>query len=249
MKKPLPTLTNEPGHAPATANPRGPTTSARDRDAGFEFTDDFTRFNQRDDVFCRSFWDPTVKSGRSGLFYLSYRTPRKEWKRVEGFTQRDYAIRNAAWHVTDVFAELKEDEDRREGFLDEYTVLREGPGEKMPVDSPEAMADEVKHVGKTFGADLIGITEFDERFVYTHKYSRDREAEKTATLPDGMTNVIVIAQSMDRDLIQTVPSALSGTATGLGYAHDTVVLLSLAQYILNLGYRAVPGLHGFRCRR
>ena len=31
-------------------------------DAGFEVTEDFKRFNQKDDVFCRSFWDPTVKS-------------------------------------------------------------------------------------------------------------------------------------------------------------------------------------------
>jgi len=223
MDKPLPTFDN--------------------RHADFDVTEDFTRFNQRDDVFCRSFWDPTVKSGRSGLFYQSYRTPLKEWKKVEGFTQRDYALRNAAWQVTDIFAELKEDEDRREGFLDEYTVLRDGPDEKIEIDSPEDMATEIKHVARTFGADLVGITDFDERFVYTHKYSREREAEKPSELPRGMTSVIVIAQSMDRDLIRTVPSALSGTATGLGYAHDTVVLLGLTQYILNLGYRAVASMN------
>ena len=217
--------------------------AASDARAGFRIDDSFQRFNQRDDVFCRSFWDPTVKSGRSGLFYQSYRTPLKEWKKVDGFTQRDYALRNAAWQVTDIFAELKEDEDRREGFLDEYTVLRDGPDEKVDIESPEAMAAEIKRVARTFGADLVGITEYDERFVYTHKYSRQREAEKPAAMPEGMTSVIVIAQSMDRDLIRTVPSALSGTATGLGYAHDTVVLLGLTQYILNLGYRALASMN------
>jgi reductive dehalogenase len=217
--------------------------SAADAAVGFDIDDSFRRFNQRDDVFCRSFWDPAVKSGRSGLFYQSYRTPLIEWKKVEGFTQRDYALRNAAWHVTDIFAELKESDDRREGFLDEYTVLREGPDQQVEVASPEAMAIEIKHVARTFGADLVGITDYDERFVYTHKYSRDREHEKPQELPEGLTSVIVIAQSMDRDLIRTVPSALSGTATGLGYAHDTVVLLGLTQYILNLGYRAVASMN------
>lgn len=214
-----------------------------DAAAGFEVNADFVRFNQKNDVFCRSFWDPTVKSGRSGLFYQSYRTPLIEWKKVEGFTQRDYALRNAAWHVTDIFAELKEDDDRREGFLDEYTVLRDGPDQRIDVESPEAMATEIKHVARTFGADLVGITGYDERWVYTRKYSRERENEKPQEIPDGLGHVIVIAQSMDRDLIRTVPSALSGTATGLGYAHDTVVLLGLAQYILNLGYRAVASMN------
>jgi reductive dehalogenase len=48
---------------------------------------------------------------------------------------------------------------------------------------------------------------------------------------------------MDQDLIQTAPSALSGTATGLGYSRDAAVLLGIAQYITNLGYEAVPSMN------
>jgi reductive dehalogenase len=48
---------------------------------------------------------------------------------------------------------------------------------------------------------------------------------------------------MDLDLTATVPSALSGSATGMGYTHDTVVLLTLTQYIRNLGYRAVASMN------
>ncbi len=44
---------------------------------------------------------------------------------------------------------------------------------------------------------------------------------------------------MDKDLIDTAPSALSGAATGLGYSNDLSSALSLAQYIINLGYKAV----------
>ena len=215
----------------------------QDAEAGFDILDNFERFSQKDDVFCRSFGDPEIRSEKTNLFYETYRTPLMRWRKAEGFTQKDYAIRNASWHVTDIFAELKEDENRREGFLDEYTVLRDGPDERVKVDSPQAMSTEIKRVGEVFGADLVGITDYDERWIYTHKYSREEESEKPQELPSGLTSTIVLAQSMDYDLIRTVPSALSGTATGLGYSQDTLVLLALTQYIRNLGYQAVASMN------
>jgi ferredoxin len=211
--------------------------------AGFEVLDHFERFSQKNDIYSRAFWDPDVHSDRTDLFFETYRTPLKRWKRAEGFGQKDYALRNASWHLPDIFAELKEDANRREGFLDPFTIHREGPTERVPVESPSDMSLDIKHVAKVFGADLVGITGYDERWVYTHAYSRLGETEKPQELPGDLPNVIVIAQEMDRDLIDTVPSALSGTATGIGYSRDTLVLLGLAQYIRNLGYRAVATMN------
>jgi len=215
----------------------------RDQAAGFDILDTFRRFNQRNDVFSRSFWDPIVRSKKSELFYKTYRKPLKNWRKAEGFTQKDYALRNAAWHVTDIFAEMKEAEDRREGFLDEFSIQRSGPDTKTAVEAPQEMSAEIKHVAKVFGADLVGITHFDERWLYTHKYSAQTQTEKPNDLLQDLNQVIVIAQEMDYELIKTVPSALSGTATGLGYSKDALVLLSLTQYIRNLGYRAVASLN------
>ncbi|MEM7346334.1 MAG: reductive dehalogenase, partial [Chloroflexota bacterium] len=187
-----------------------------DEAAGFEITDDFQRFSQRNDVFCRSFWDPSIRSEKSMTFYETYRKPLKRWRKAEGFTQKDYAVRNAAWHVIDIFTEMKEDQDRREGFLDEFSLQRDGPDERVAVESPEAMSQEIKRVASVFGADLVGVTHFDERWLYTHQYSAQTQQEKPNNLPEGLNNVIVIAQEMDHGLITTVPSALSGAATGLG---------------------------------
>ncbi len=217
--------------------------AALDLLAGFEVLDHFERFSQKNDIYSRAFWDPDVHSDRTDLFFETYRTPLKRWKKAEGFGQKDYALRNASWHLPDIFAELKEDANRREGFLDPFTIHREGPTERVPVESPSDMSLEIKHVAKVFGADLVGITGYDERWVYTHAYSRLGETEKPQELPGDLPNVIVIAQEMDRDLIDTVPSALSGTATGIGYSRDTLVLLGLAQYIRNLGYRAVATMN------
>jgi reductive dehalogenase len=62
-------------------------------------------------------------------------------------------------------------------------------------------------------------------------------------LPDDITNTIVVAHEMDYELLRTVPSALSGTATGVGYSRDVTTLLALAQYIRNLGYQAYASMN------
>jgi hypothetical protein len=88
----------------------------RDLAAGFDIQPDFERFQQRDDVFRRSWWDDRVRSDKAKQFYATYREPLSAWRAADGFAQRDFALRNAAWHVSDIFTEMKEDEDRREGF-------------------------------------------------------------------------------------------------------------------------------------
>ncbi len=214
-----------------------------DAAAGFEVLPNFQRFNQKDDLFRRSWWDERIRSAKSQLFYATYREPLKSWRKAEGFTQKDYALRNAAWHVSDIFTELKENQDRREGFSDEFTLYRDVAPTQTDVDTPAEAAAEIKRVAKSFGADLVGITHFDERWLYQQKFSDLRQQEKAQELPANLPNVIVTAQAMDYDLIRTVPSALSGAATGLGYSHDALVVLSLAQYIRNLGYQAIASMN------
>ncbi len=214
-----------------------------DEAAGFDIQPDFTRFNQRDDVFRRSWWDDRVKNEKTKLFYETYRKPLTTWRTTRGFTQKDYALRNAAWHVSDIFTELKQDQDRREGFSDEFTLFRDVAKERMDLGSPEDAATEVKRVARSFGADLVGITEFDERWMYVQKYSDMSLKEKPQEISADLPHVIVTAQSMDYDLIRTVPSALSGAATGYGYSRDAMVVLSLTQYIRNLGYDAVASMN------
>lgn len=214
-----------------------------DEAARFDIQNDFERFDQKNDVFRRSWWDERIRSEKTRLFYATYREPLRTWRKADGFTQKDYALRNAAWHVSDIFTELKEDQDRREGFTDEFTLYRGVAREQIDLGTPAEAAAEIKHVAKTFGADLVGITRFDERWMYVNKFSDLSRKEKPQEIPEGMTSVIVTAQSMDHDLIRTVPSALSGAATGHGYSRDAMVVLSIAQYIQNLGFRAVASMN------
>ena len=88
----------------------------------FEILDNFKRFDQKNDVFRRSWWDKKIRSNKTRLFYSTYREPLKNWKKADGFTQKDYALRNAAWHVSDILTEINIDQDRREGFSDAFSI-------------------------------------------------------------------------------------------------------------------------------
>lgn len=210
-----------------------------DRAAGFVVGPDFERFAQRNDIYRRSFHDPAIRSEKAVRFYRTYREALTQWRRAEGFTQRDYALRNAAWHVSDLFTEAHSADDRREGFTDPYTQQLPPAAERVAFASPQAAAAEIRRVGRAFGAGMLGIAARDERWVYAAKMSDVSGVERPVDLPPHLDQVIVIAMPMDRELLATVPSALSGAATGWGYSHDAMTLLALTQYIRNLGYHAV----------
>ncbi|MBG02161.1 MAG: reductive dehalogenase [Acidimicrobiaceae bacterium] len=214
-----------------------------DKSAGFLVTDDFRGFSQVDDVFCRSQYDPSVKTSNTQKFYDMYRRPLTGWRGAEGYAQHDYALRNATWHVADIFAELYEPNDRRDGFLDPLSMLREGSGERVFFPSSDEASRVIKQAATTVGADLVGITNYDSRWTYTERFSMKTLRGKENPIPEDSRHVIVIGQAMDTELLDTAPSALSGSATGMGYSQDALVLLTISQFIRNLGYEATPSMN------
>ena len=87
---------------------------ASDKAAGFEISDDFERFDQRNDMFNRAFWDDEVITDHVTAFFQAYirPTPRK----ADGFTQWDYALLNASWSVSNEFSARGGRDGLREGF-------------------------------------------------------------------------------------------------------------------------------------
>ncbi len=206
---------------------------------GYEITAGFQRFNQKDEVFRRSWWDETVKSDAVTTFYRTHREPLRNWRRADGFAQRDYAFRNAAWHISDLFTERHRQQGRREGFTDAFTQNSAPASRKAEFESPEAAAREIKTVARALGADGAGVTVRDQRWMYSEKYQELIRRSAPNDIPEDLKWVIVIYRGMDYGLVRTAPSALGSAASGLGYSRDAAIVISLAQYIRNLGYRAV----------
>lgn len=213
-----------------------------DAEAGFEISDDFEPFTQRNDIFTRAFWDVRVRSKFTDAFFASYRmeaTPR----RGDGFSQRDFALRNAAWLISDVVSNRSAETGEREGFQAPIRADTPVAEDRLEVEDPAAMSAEIKEIARFFGADLAGITEMDERWLYKTRVDTRDLSEAPNDLPEGLTSVIVLGHAMDEKLVDTYPSALAGAATGREYSHEAAIVMQLAAYIRNLGYEAVASMN------
>ena len=213
-----------------------------DAAAGIEVTDDFEPFAQRNDVFSRAFWDATVRTAQTDAFFASYRMEAAP-RRGAGFTQKDFALRNAAWLISDVMTDRNAAQGRREGFQAPISYDTPVAETQVSVDDPAAMSAEVKRVARFFGADLCGITDFDRRWLYASRVDVRDFSDADHDLPEGLTHVIVLGHEMDEGLVATYPSALAGAATGREYSHEASIVMQLAAYIRNLGYEAVPSMN------
>jgi epoxyqueuosine reductase len=215
---------------------------ASDAAAGFEVGEDFQPFSQMNDMFTRAFWDKAVQSDDAMAFFDSYRTSAAP-RRGDGFGQKDMALRNASWLVSDIITNRGLAEGRREGFQSPIAADTPVAETRADLGTPDAEAAEIKRLAKLFGADLVGITAFDERWHYSDRPDTRTMAPVANDLPEGLTHVIVMGHAMDFDLVETYPSALAGAATGREYSHEAAIVIQLAAYIRNLGYQAVASMN------
>ena len=223
-----------------TSNLPDPTDS--DEAAGFVITEEFERFDQMNDMFTRAFWDPSVQSDATNGFFASYRMD-AEPRRGEGFSQKDFALRNAAWSISDIISNRGGDKGIREGFQGAIEDDTPVAPRQADVGTPKEEASEIKALARLFGADLVGITQVDERWHYSKRPDLRTMTPVENLLPPGVTHVIVMGHAMDFDLVETYPSALAGVSTGREYSHEAAIAIQLASYIRNLGFQAVASMN------
>ncbi|MEP5729451.1 MAG: reductive dehalogenase domain-containing protein [Sulfitobacter sp.] len=204
-----------------------------------EITPDFEGFHQHNDMFSRGFWDPRFRNKITMKFYKSFVKPTERVREEPGFAQQDFALRNGPWAVTEMLAERMKDQDRRDGFTDDFTPHLPPKVDPADIGSPKTAARHVKKVAKIYGADLVGITAYDPRWTYRSKFSARKVVSKPVEVPKEVTNVIVLGKSMDYGLVRMSPTATAATSAAAGYAEDAITLLALAQYIRSLGYIAI----------
>lgn len=218
-----------------------------DARAGIETTHEFTPFSQRDDMFTRAFWDETVHSKKTDAFFHSHRVAIAP-RRAEGYRQRDLALRNSAWAVSNMLSGRAGDKGKREGF--QAAIEEGGPvsPDRVEFEAPQKATAEIKKIARLFGADLVGITDNDPRWMYTGRvdtrdFSETDHALEDGTDPAALPHVIVMGHAMRHDLVATYPSALGSASAGLEYSHEAAIVVQLVTYIRNLGYNAVGSMN------
>ena len=139
-----------------------------DAAAGIETTEEFKRFRQKNDVFTRAFWDTNVRSDKTDAFFGSYRMEALP-RRGDGFTQKDFALRNASWLISDIITDRHADKGQHEGFQAPISNDTPVADEKVLYQCPSDASTEIKKISKFFGSDLCGITHLDERWLYSKR--------------------------------------------------------------------------------
>ena len=184
------------------------------------------RFDERQTIFMRRFWDEDAS-----FFEQEYRSG--AGVRIAAgdpaYSRIEFARILASWTVHDCFGGAFS--WRRLGQADP-AIMKLGRHE---VDNPAEMSAEVKKTARVFGADLVGICRVDERWIYSYDRSGD-----AIHVPDHCRTAIVMGIAMDRDALLTSPAYESATATGVGYSKMAFAIASMAEFLRNLRYDAIP---------
>jgi hypothetical protein len=182
-------------------------------------------FDARNIVFSRRTWDV-----EAAFYGQAVHENAGHW--IEGgepgYSRLEFARLRASWTVSDRFRGAYSWEKLGEP----EPALRD----RAPYVADRALASEqVKETARTFGADCVGICEVDRRWLYSHR--RDGSA---IVLPPEVRYAVVMAVRMDVAGILDSPSFRAGTATGVGYSRMAFGIACLAEFLRNLGYRALP---------
>ncbi len=215
----------------------------------YEVGPGYRRFNQKNNVIMRSAWDPALddygeRSNRSITEHIE--------KRDRGFGHLDFAFDTGAMAVVSSFGTGI---NRPNSGFTSWEPLstsneREVP-EELKIDgagSPAELQSKVRRVARYLGADLVGFTPLDERWVYSNHFlpgkGEDGKGENPPVeFPQGCDQVIVMGLGMDHDMMATAPTAIMMTETHRNYSNMAALSGSVAQFIRAMGYTAIPSLN------
>ena len=211
---------------------------ARERAVPPYIVDDavYRRFDPRHHCFGRSTWDSTASFHGQGIHdRAAERIARASDEGDERYDWIEFCRARASWTVEDYFEGAYARE--RLGTPVEAIATR-GRIEQ----SPSVMSEVVRETAMQYGADLVGFCRVDRRWLYDMTPATLRDAPRYARdpVPDGLDQAVVMAIAMDATAIHQSPGFAAARATGIGYSRMAFVASCLAQFIRNLGYRALP---------
>ncbi len=187
----------------------------------------YTRFSARNIVFSRVGWDTKAVFYKKRIHSEAEEIISHD---IEGYSRIEYERSRAAWTVHDLLGSQ---------FGREWAGQLSHRGEQRPPretqTSPEQMSQRIKEAGRYYGAALTGITELDDRWLYTHQ----RDGSEINFDPE-LRYAIVMATAMDPALIRKSPIFDAATTVGIGYSRMALLVATMAEMIGSLGYRAVP---------
>jgi epoxyqueuosine reductase len=192
-----------------------------------------TRFNQHNDVFRRTYYDPEF------MMLWEQFEDRKGKPEKPGYSQMNDALTDASWYVESQFAMGHSGSNQKGLYAWECLDESFEKQQKVALSSEEATKN-VKRAAKFFGASLVGVCELNSHWLYSHVANDITGELYELNMPDNYRYAIIMAIEMDYDFVKTSPTGISSAATGLGYSNMAFVAGLMAQFIRGLGYEAIP---------
>ena len=128
-------------------------------------------------------------------------------------------------------------------FLSDLKQHADGkPSEDVYKVDKDLLSKKLKSIAKYYGADLVGITEMQEEFYYTHRgrEPKNHGQEVTNTHKYG----IAFAVELEKDMVNRAPRLGQSLETSRGYVRAGIIGMILSYYLRELGYDARNHMDG-----
>ena len=150
-----------------------------------------------------------------------------------GFEKKDYAL---SWGGRTVDYLIRANLYSRDSDVAET---------RLDISDRAAVTRQVKSAARWYGADLVGVCEVNPAWIYSHwgdynaYYSGGiAQAGSRIEIPSWIKYAVVVIVAMDYEDIKRSPAL--DASTSIGYAKMAFVAASMATYIRQFGYHAMP---------
>jgi reductive dehalogenase len=202
------------------------------------------RFDQRNTMFSRP-RDPE-RSNAEILAMGKKHYGVRNFKDDEGYTLLDWAFAMGSWYLERWwgFGNIIGNEGLYKWYPDSTDIAakdRIPSGAQWVVSDPLEMTQIVKKAASYMGASAVGICRVNRRWIYSHRFDpRSLDHSAIDDIPDTFEYAIVMLHEMDYTLMRTAPAYGENAATGRGYSMMAYMASSVAHFIRDLGYEAIP---------
>ncbi len=189
----------------------------------------YKRFDQKMMCFSRRRWDEEFIAYGKGIYDNA---PEKIKQGLEGYSKEQFVAVEAAWHVHDTLARIKAlnvKELERDDFPDKVGDAYDS--------TPEQNSRMLKKFGNDLGSPLVGTTRVNMNWIYS------QDVMGNPLNLEDLPYAVVFAVPMDQEMLKKSPTYLASAAVGVAYSKCRVISESLADYIRQLGYNAMPAVN------
>lgn len=186
------------------------------------------RFDARRNIFGRILHDEDAPFYHSSMFE---NVPSLIERAIPGYSRIEHARALSGWTVYNYFhGAFSHDK-----LTDPNSVMKEPALPVYKMSEPSEASRIIKETAKLFGAHTVGVCELNPLWLYSYDLLGN-----PVTIPDDCRYAIVLTMKMNPAAIRTSPRWSASTETAVAYSRSAFTLSCLAEFIRNLGYRAIP---------